>query len=29
LLFAAMFLSHDFYHCRYLLGLRWRGSSHF
>jgi hypothetical protein len=29
LLFAAMLLSHDFYHCRYLLGLRWRSSSRF
>jgi hypothetical protein len=28
-LFNAMLLSHDFYCCRYLLGLRWRSSSHF
>jgi hypothetical protein len=27
--FAAMLLSHDFYRCRYLLGLRWRSSSRF
>jgi hypothetical protein len=28
-LFDAMLLSHDFYCCRYLLGLRWRSSSRF
>jgi hypothetical protein len=29
LFFAVMLLSHDFYRCRYLLGLCWRNSSCF